>query len=362
MATITDIAATANVSISTVSRVLNYDSTLSVTEDTKRKIFEAAEKLNYTKYKKKKKTRDDASRKQTTFQKIANHPEKQTTEKTVQNFSIGIIQWRLDDEELEDVYYMSIRLGVEKRAAELGYTVVKINTLDDKIGKALDGVIAIGKFTQDQINQFSDFHDNVCIIGSNFPLESYDSVNTDFAQATEIALNHLFDLGHTKIAFLGAEERLNMFGHRRYKTPTTNAYIDIMSERNLFEEKFFIMSPVSKLDVKTGRRLAEEALNNWGNDRPTAILAANDAIAIGILHTFNQHGIAIPDDISLMGINDLSFSRYVSPPLTTVRAFTEEMGETGVNTLHEQITSPHISKRIFLSTELVVRETTKKIN
>ena len=95
MATITDIATIAEVSISTVSRVLNYDPSLSVTEETKRKIFEAAEKLNYTKYK----TSKSSVNYQWMYQK--------------HNKSIGIVQWRMDDEELEDIYYMSIRLGVE---------------------------------------------------------------------------------------------------------------------------------------------------------------------------------------------------------------------------------------------------------
>ena len=55
-------------------------------------------------------------------------------------------------------------------------------------------------------------------------MEEFDSVNTDFYQATEIALTHLLELGHEKIAFIGAEESENMYGFRRYKTPTTNAY------------------------------------------------------------------------------------------------------------------------------------------
>ncbi len=103
MATITDIATIAEVSISTVSRVLNYDPSLSVTEETKRKIFEAAEKLNYTKYKNKQKQRELP----------VDVPKKH-------NKSIGIVQWRMDDEELENIYYMSIRLGLEKRAAKMG--------------------------------------------------------------------------------------------------------------------------------------------------------------------------------------------------------------------------------------------------
>ncbi len=93
MATIRDIAKKAGVSPATVSRVLNYDSELSVAEETKAKIFEVAEALNYTKHL-----------------------------KTTKSFrgSLLLVQWFNQKEELEDLYYLSIRLGIEKKAQELG--------------------------------------------------------------------------------------------------------------------------------------------------------------------------------------------------------------------------------------------------
>lgn len=341
MATITDIARAAEVSISTVSRVLNYDPTLSVTEETKRKIFEAAENLNYTKYKVKQKNR-------------------QPVEKKESQTSIGIIQWRLDDEELEDIYYMSIRLGVEKRAAELGYTVVKFSQIDESIAQSVDGLLAIGKFTQETIDKLRNLHPNLCVIGSNFPLNDYDSVNTDFSQATELALQHLLDLGHKKIAFIGAEESKNMYGFRRYKTPTANTFRDIMRSQGLLDEDYFIMRDNSRLDVATGEALTQFALEQWQEELPTAILAANDAFAIGVIHTLKARNIKIPKDISVMGINDISISQYVSPPLSSVKAFTEHMGEAAVDLLAKRIKSPVVAQRIFLSTELVVRDSTGK--
>lgn len=345
MATITDIAKEASVSISTVSRVLNYDLTLAVTEETKRKIFEAAEKLNYTKYKKKKMQRQ-----------IEVKIQEDTTKPL--HSSIGIVQWRNDDEELDDIYYMSIRLGVEKRAAELGYNLLKISHIDEQQIQSVDGLLAIGKFTQKTVRKLNQLHKHLCVIGSNFPLEDYDSVNTDFTQATELALQHLLDLGHTKIAFIGAEESENLHGYRQFKTPTTNTYVDIMRYHQLFDEKYFILKANSQLDVKTAEQLTEEALEIWQNELPTAILAANDAFAIGIIHTLNAHKIRIPHEISVMGINDISISQYVSPSLSSVRAFTEEMGEVGINLLHERIKEPGIARRVFLSTELIIREST----
>ncbi|PQF22663.1 LacI family DNA-binding transcriptional regulator [Enterococcus mundtii] len=347
MATITDIAKEAGVSISTVSRVLNYDDTLSATEETKRKVFEIAEKLNYTKYKKKARKSGNSN---------------STNELSKKNGVIGLITWRTSDEELEDIYYMSIRLAAEKRAVELGYHVTNFSQNEQHQIQAVDGVLAIGKFTQEKIDELNTTAPNLCVVGSNFPFHDYDCVNTDFGQATEVALNHLLDLGHKKIAYIGAEESDNLYGYRPYKTPTTNTYIDMMKHHHLFDEDYFFVKENSSLDVKTSEALTEKALTQWQEDLPTAILAANDAFAIGIIHTLNAHHIQVPEQISVMGINDLSISRYITPPLSTVRAYTEEMGETGINLLHERIHTPGIAKRILLDTELVVRGSTTQPN
>lgn len=345
MATITDIAEKAGVSISTVSRVLNYDATLSVTEDTKRKVFETAEALNYTKYKKKQ------SKKNEMLPAVS-----QPTTKT-----IGLIQWLTGKEELEDVYYMSIRIGAEKKAQELGYNVINL-TKDSPIPKSLDGLLAIGKFDEASIRYFSQLTEHLVLVGSNFPLKNFDTINSDFNLAAELALQHLFDLGHQKIAFIGAEERDNLYGYRKYRTPVINTYIDRMTAAGCFTEEYLLVAMDAHLSVDVGKQLAQQALAVWKEKRPTAILAANDALAIGIINELTRCQIRVPEDISVVGINDLSFSQYITPPLTTVKVFTEEMGEIGFETLHQQLTAPSINRRITLATELIVRASTAPVN
>ena len=116
MATIKDIAKKANVSPATVSRVLNYDTGLAVGQDTKRKIFEAAEALNYTKYKNKQKKAEQV---------------------------IRLVQWYNDEEELADLYYLAIRLGIERKAEELNIHLVK-ESLSELSALKTDGIIALG--------------------------------------------------------------------------------------------------------------------------------------------------------------------------------------------------------------------------
>lgn len=343
MATITDIAKKAQVSISTVSRVLNYDETLSVTEETRRKIFETAESLNYTKYKTKR----------------AKKIQQEKVKVSANTKNIALIQWRSFEEELVDIYYMSIRMGAEKRAQELGYNLIKVSDDWDSL-PPIDGILGIGKFNEAFIEKVLHYHDNVVFIGTNFPLNNYDTINSDFVQATETALKYLLSLGHKKIAFIGAEEKENLYGYRTYRTPTTNAFVDFLTYENLFQEKYFILDHDAPLDVKNAQRLTKEALELWKDDLPTAILAANDSMAVGVINQLTWQGIKVPEDISVMGINDLAISRYVTPSLTTVKVFTEEMGEIGFDTLHQRIENPSIARRITLSTELVKRRSTAK--
>lgn len=173
-----------------------------------------------------------------------------------------------------------------------------------------------------------------------------------------MALEHLLQLGHQKIAFIGAEEHDNMYGYREYRTPVVNTYRDIMQHYQLLDERYFFVDTNARLSVELGETLTKKALATWQQALPTAILAANDAMAIGIINELTAQNIKVPEMISVIGINDLPFARYLNPPLTTVKTFTEEMGEVGVLTLKKRIDSPSIAQRIVLSTELIEREST----
>lgn len=352
MATLSDIAEKANLSIATVSRVLNMDTSLSVANDTKRKIFEIAEELNYTKYKDKKKVAPSIKRQ--SFSEESDTPNKKTG-------TLAVIQQRNENEELEDVYYLSIRLGAEKRADELGYNLLKINNIHDIQSMDILGGIAIGNFNQMELDAMKQKIKNLCVVGTSFPTDGFDAVNTDFNAATISALEYLFKRGHRKIAFIGAEDSDNMYSFRNYKAPSTNAYIDFMSNKNLFSDKYFIVEKNGMLDVETGERLTTNALKKWGSDYPTAILAANDAMAVGINNTLLNKGIRVPADISLMGINDIAVSQYITPPLTTVKVYTEEAGEIGIDTLHNRIINPSIYRRILLTTDLIERDSVQTV-
>ncbi|MDE1549781.1 LacI family DNA-binding transcriptional regulator [Jeotgalibaca caeni] len=338
MATIKDIAQATDFSISTVSRVLNYDPTLSVTYETKQKIFETAEKLNYTKHIMKKQKKEETQ------------------------INIAIIQWLDIQEEIEDIYYMSIRIGAEKRANELGYNLIKTTTRENGIPDNTDGILAIGKFSKEEVNLIAGLHKNVVFIGTNYPLQNFDTINGDFAQAAEIALSYLIEQGHQRIGFIGAENKENLHGFRTYKSPAIYTYRDYMNHHLLFDEDLFFFKNTSESNIKVGYELMTEALNQLKDHFPTAFFVVNDAMVIGCLHALKEHNLSVPEDVSLISINDLSVSQYMTPALTTVKIFTEEMGEVGINTLKERIESEDIvAKRMILSSKLIERESVRKL-
>jgi len=145
MATIKDIAEKAGVSQATVSRVLNQDATLSVGEDTRSRILRIAEDLHYQK-----KSR-----------KTAPQP-------VEDSHKIVIFEWYTREEELEDLYYYTIRMGLEKQAQELGYEIFRIFNKDDwSLIQEADGIIALGKFSPKTIQDLESYGKPLIFVDSN---------------------------------------------------------------------------------------------------------------------------------------------------------------------------------------------------
>ena len=327
MATIKDIAQKAGVSISTVSRVLNYDPTLSVTEETRRKIFEAAEQLSYKK-------------------KVVKRPE--STPK------IALVNWYTETEELSDFYNLSIRYGVENRCKTLGVDVVKYfyNEMEGLQAGSLDGIIAVGKFSPYQIRLFKGITENIVFVDYSPEVEDYDSVVVDFEKATKKVIDHFLEKGHQNIGFIGGRELFRdqsaVIVDIREKT-----FRNYMKEKNLLNEKTIYIGSFS---VQDGERMMKQALEEHGENLPSAIYVASDILDIGVLRALLDANISIPERVSVIGVNDISVAKYVYPTLSTVRVHTEFMGETAVDLLLERINGRKISKRVFVATELIVRE------
>jgi LacI family transcriptional regulator len=326
MATIKDIAELAGVSIATVSRVLNYDSTLSVGDETKKRIFEVAEQLSY----------------------------KKKPARKLETGKIALLQWYTEKEELEDLYYMSIRLGVENQARQLGLSVAKYfqDNYGDLKQDEIQGLIAIGKYSDKQINELVTFTNNIVFVDTSPDEEQFDSIVIDFEKATKKVLDHYIANGHEKIGYIGGREvfkdQTSLIEDQRESTFKT-----YLAEKGLLNEAYMYVGAFS---VSDGHSLMKKAIDEHGENLPTAFFAANDSLAIGALRALLEEGIPVPGRVNIIGVNDISISKYVFPSLSTIKVFTELMGETAVNTLAEKIEGRKTAKKIIISTQLIIRD------
>ncbi|HGF7299549.1 TPA: LacI family DNA-binding transcriptional regulator [Enterococcus hirae] len=325
MATIKDIAKLAGVSPATVSRVLNDDQELSVSLATKRKIFEAAEELNYTKH----------------------HRNTSLNQK-----SLRLIQWYNDQEELEDLYYLAIRLGIEKKAEESNVTLLK-ETWDAISDRPTNGTIALGKFDEQQLIELKQTQSNLLLVDFDGTPYNINSLIVDFQTSIQKVIDYFFNQDKKAIAMLAGREYTKK-GHQRIDDPRIAAYQQIMTGKGL-------TTTIIEADfsVESGYRKVKEYLDS-GQYLFEALFAANDTLAIGALKAINEKGLKVPEDISLIGFNDISVAKYVSPALSTVKVHTEWMGELAVETVLQMMNEKApVSRKIIVETDLILRESTK---
>jgi len=332
MATIKDIAKKAGVSAATVSRVLNNDLTISVTDETKKRILQTAEELKYKKVNK------------TPLQKVNVKP------------VIGIYQWFSKSSEVLNPYYLAIRTGIEKECHENNIEVKTIFKDESRISLNLfgnvDGIIAIGKYSNNEVENLKEITERIVFVDSTPNEKKFDSVVIDFRSAVNDIVDFLLDLGHKRIGFIGGREYVgegDVILDKREKY-----FKKTMEEIGLYNES---LVKIGAFTFEDGYKLANELLNE--NNVVDSIFAANDAIAIGAIKAFKDRGISIPEDVSIVGFDDIPASAYMTPPLTTVRVHTEFMGITAVKLLIESLIDKRdISKKIVIPTELIIRNST----
>ncbi|MHC5218297.1 LacI family DNA-binding transcriptional regulator [Enterococcus sp. LJL128] len=327
IATIKDIAQLAGVSPATVSRVLNYDQGLSVGDETKKKIFEAAEELSYTKHKR-------------------NQPQGKHT--------LRLVQWYNDQEELADIYYLSIRLGIERKAEELGIFLLK-EPLDALSETKTDGTIALGKFDEKQTTALGSLGGKLLFVDFDASAAGYDSLVVDFSQGIDLVLNKFITDGHQKIGILAGVEHTKGSG-TKLADPRYQLFKQKTMQKKLFSEDFVIEANFS---VENGYEKTKEFLDNR-QPLPEALFASSDALAVGAIKAIQEHGLQIPEDISVIGFNDVSVAKYLSPPLTTVKVHTEWMGELAIDTILELMKeNAPVPRKVMIGTELIERTSTR---
>jgi LacI family transcriptional regulator len=329
MATIKEIAEKSGYSTSTVSRVLNNDQSLSVSDETREKIYEAAEQLNYR---------------------------RKTVRLLVKN--IAFLYWLTDNEELEDVYFKTMRIEIEKMARLYNVELItyKISDGIHQIPDHIEGFIAVGTFSEKELAYLRSITSNGVFLDTSPDPNHYDSVRPDLPQITRKTIDFLVEKGHTEIGFIGGtyhnpntdEDELDLRERvfRRYMVKK-----GLLNEQYIFHRRGF--------SVDTGYTLMKNAIEQLGDQLPSAFFIAADPIAVGCLQALNEYGIAIPNRVSIISVNNISVAKYVSPPLTTFHIDMKEICKNGIQLLLEQVVEKRkLVKTLFIGSELIVRKST----
>lgn len=334
MVNIRDVAKKANVSISTVSRVLNYDPSLCVPEATKKRVFEVVEELGYVKREIKKK--NDYTR-----------------------FKVGIVQWYTNEKELNDSFYHSIRVGVETTLHKNNIEIIRSFKDDkdyfDKL-RNVNGLICIGKFSKTEIAEFRKITDRIIFIDMFMDKIYVNTIVMDVKNALKDTIEYLVTLGHKKIGFLGGIEFTT--DGQRYKDQRKTYFEKYCSAYNIEYHKYI---REDEFTIQSGYSMMKSLLDQAR--LPTAIFCANDPIAFGAISAINEYGLNIPEDISIIGFNNDPASSYCSPPLTTINVPSEKMGEFSSQFmnlfLHQKKVYPLMS---MVPCELIIRQSCSKPN
>ena len=331
--TVKDVSSAAGVSTATVSRVLaGFDE---VSEQTRQRVLDAAKSLNYQP------------------NRAARDLRKRTTSK------IGVI---ISD--IQNPFFGSVVRGVEKNTIQDDFTLVLGNSDEDPqreqkllsmlLEEGVAGVILAP--TSSDMSSYNEF----CCSGTPFvfidrrlPIPDVDMVLVDGEAGTEMAVNHLLQLGHTRIGYVGGLKRLSVMHEReqgylkslrKHGLPVISEYLRMGDNRQ--SGGYTAVSELLRLSAP-----------------PSAILIANNLMTLGGLQAIHDQGLEIPEHVSVVGFDDMDWAPSLRPPLTCIAQPAFEMGETAAAIMLSRIRNPdQPHKTVVLDTHLINRASCRNMH
>jgi DNA-binding LacI/PurR family transcriptional regulator len=333
MSTLKDVADRAQVSISTVSRVINKEPL--VKPKTKEKVEAAIAELKY----------------------LPNRVAQRLRSINSKNKIIGLVV-----PDIQNPFYVDVVRGVEECAYQQEFAVMIGNFnqdqnkeklyLDILQSESIDGFIVAPSHGKDQhIMQVIENGYSVVCIDRGLNGMDVDVVKVNNEAGAFGAIEYLIHLGHRKIA--------HITGHPQIPTTVERVagYENAMAKHNIEIDARLIKN--SKSNYQSGAALMQELLDLA--DPPTAVFTANNLLTLGALKTIHENGLSIPDDISIVGFDDMYWSMSLNPPLTAVRQSGYDIGNRAAQLLLKKIANPdRPTSSVVLDTELIVRQSCKK--
>jgi len=324
--TIKDVASKANVSIATVSRVFNKENV--VVEETKQRILKAAEDLQY----------------------VPNHVARSLS--TNRTDTVGLL---LPD--LHGEFFSEIIRGIDQVAQQSdGHLLVSSShNKKDEIRAALrlmsgrvDGIIIMSpNIDAETLHRNIPKGIPVVLLNCFLNDQSFDSINIDNFTGASMVVKHLITHGHTKIAHIKGNDE-NYDARQRIE-----GYRKALSEAKLEQ---YAVEVVGDFTQSSGYNAAKEILKM--KDRPSAIFAGNDSMAIGAIGALKDSGVEVPNEIAVVGFDDIPVAKYLQPRLTTVGIDVDEYGGLAMKRLLANINDGdnHKKQHTIISPHLAVRD------
>ncbi len=334
MSTIREVAALAGVSISTVSRVMNNDSTYKITEETRDRVWKAIVDLNYK--------APASSRRSGSAGGAA----------AVRRIGCVI---KLRGAKYSDPYYLSLLSGMENYLNAHRAEVCFVRTWNELASSEVllrtfseppDGLILMSHAGQAPFRYALSRVPHIVGIDSGF--SEIDNIEYDHAQAASTAVDTLVGKGYRDIGFIGGPEgELPMRMCRRF-----HAFCGRMHDLGLPVRDEWVLD-CGWNDAACGRLLQELGRESL----PRAFFVSSDLMALAALRALAEMRVPVPGRVAVMGLTNLEMSRYSDPPLTTIDIPTEAMGAAAARTLLERIDGDgSLPRRILFPTSLVMRE------
>lgn len=331
--TIKDIAKIANVSYATVSRALNGHK--DVNEKTRKRIIGICEQIGYS-------------------------PNAIARGLVTKNSNtIGLL---LPD--ITNPFFPEVAWGVEDEVSKRGYNVFLCNTSWDLsreetylkllLEKRVEGII-IAPVSDESKKLIDKYVDKlpVVLVGSSMEGGPYNFVVADNVKDAFLATEYLISLGHKKIAFIGGNEHTCTYRER------LKGYKSALEEYGLGIDESLIRSGAFKRS--SGYEITKIIIKE--NSVPTAIVAANDIVALGVIEAAEEFNLSIPDNMSLIGFDDIPYASLPKIRLTTISQPKYDIGKIAVDILFKKVDSKRQRKTLkeIVQTELKIRSTCKQI-
>ncbi|MFH1487723.1 MAG: LacI family DNA-binding transcriptional regulator [Pseudomonadota bacterium] len=330
MANIKDVARKSGVSIATVSRVVN-SSEHRVSAETRERVLQAIKELDY---------RPNALAQGLIMKR---------------SMTVGII---IPD--ISNPYYAEIVRGIQDVADRTGYAVMLQNTdrKKERIIKCIqllrekraDGIIFSGGILHgfETLSTLRELSQRVVVIGRHEV--DFPAVRVDNILGAAQAVQHLIDLGHRKIGFISGS-RMSTTSVDRLR-----GYRNSLAQFGVPYESARVRQ--GNLTPESGYLAAKTLLDQ--KERVTAIFAANDLMAYGVINAAKEQGLRVPEDLSVIGFDNIPLSGYFDPPLTTVEIPMYDLGVAAMEMLADLISTIDLNRLKIVQTSLILRGSTKK--